>query len=89
MPLSDTRDKTSSKSQGPKTRFILSQLILFQSRKKCGIVYSFAILVGFLCVAGNGLVSSGLETENLLAYISNAGLLSSATFVIAIWHVGF
>jgi geranylgeranylglycerol-phosphate geranylgeranyltransferase len=79
------RDQTETgKSERPKSRFLLCQLILFQSRKKWGIVYSLATVAGLFCVIGNGLVMSGFEMENILAPTSNAILLSAASFMIII-----
>jgi geranylgeranylglycerol-phosphate geranylgeranyltransferase len=79
------RDETrTGKSKRPKSAFLLSQLILYQSRRKWGIVYSFATVVGLFCVIGNGHLTLGLELEDILALTSNGILLSAASFMIII-----
>jgi geranylgeranylglycerol-phosphate geranylgeranyltransferase len=66
-----------------KTPFILSQLILFQSRKRWGIMYALATVVG-LCVPNSGLIKPGLELKNVLASASNGVLLPVGSFLIII-----
>ncbi len=44
--------------------FVLSQLILFQSRKKNGMVYAIATIAGLFCIPG-GLVNMLYEVETL------------------------
>jgi geranylgeranylglycerol-phosphate geranylgeranyltransferase len=68
----------------PKTPFILSQLILFQSRKRWGIIYSLATVVGLFCIPNSGLIEPGLELKNVLASASNGILLPAGSFLIII-----
>jgi geranylgeranylglycerol-phosphate geranylgeranyltransferase len=67
-----------------KTPFILSQLILFQSRKRWGIIYSLATVVGLFCIPNSGLIEPGLELKNVLVYASNGILLPAGSFMIII-----
>ena len=67
-----------------KTPFILSQLILFQSRKRWGIMYSLATVVGLFCVPNSGLIEPGLELKNVLASASYGILLPVGSFLIII-----
>ena len=65
-----------------KTQFILSQLILFQSRKRWGIIYALATVVGLFCVPNSGLTLTGLEMKNVLVALTDAILLPLASFMI-------
>jgi geranylgeranylglycerol-phosphate geranylgeranyltransferase len=83
--LNQIRDEIrTSRKEKPKRPFILSQLVLFQSRKKWGIVYALATLVGLFCTLSSGLSHSGLEMKNILASTFNGILLSAASFTIII-----
>jgi geranylgeranylglycerol-phosphate geranylgeranyltransferase len=83
--LNETRDEiritSRDKSKAP---FILSQLILFQSRKKWGTVYALATLVGLFCVPSSGLALYETDIKNILASVSNGILLPASSFTIII-----
>src|SRR6187200_251311 len=83
--LNETRDEmritSRDKSKAP---FILSQLILFQSRKKWGTVYALATLVGLFCVPSSGVVLYETDIKNILASVSNGILLPASSFTIII-----
>jgi geranylgeranylglycerol-phosphate geranylgeranyltransferase len=77
------RDKRGiSSRKKSKDQFFLSQLILFQSRKRWGIIYALATVVGLFCVPNSGLNPAGLEMKNLLGSAANGILLPVASFMI-------
>jgi geranylgeranylglycerol-phosphate geranylgeranyltransferase len=65
-----------------KAKFFLSQLILLQSRKRWGIIYALATIVGILCVPNIGLNLAGLEMKNVVAFAASGILLPVASFMI-------
>jgi geranylgeranylglycerol-phosphate geranylgeranyltransferase len=82
--INQIRDGLRTSKEEPKAPFILSQIILFQSRKKWGIVYALATVVGLSCFTNISFVPSGLEMKNVLSVASNGILLPSASFSIII-----
>lgn len=68
IPIPQFRRQTKNGSGGSRTQtsFVRSQLILFQSRKKWGMLYSMATVAGLLCVPGV-LIAMGSET-NILTF---------------------
>ena len=80
----DVNCKNTISKEWPKASFISSQLILFQSRKKWGIIYALATVVGLFCVLNVSLVHMALETENVVAIASKTIPLPAASFLIII-----
>lgn len=66
--------------------FFLSQLLLFQSRKKWGIIFALATVTGFFCTAYNDITleESLGDIQNKALLVLKIGLLPTASFAIIV-----
>ena len=78
-PIQYTREEAGEKGQ---VSFVRSQLILFQSRKKFGMLYSLATVAGLFCVPG-ALDAMGRETS-IPALIQQTAPLPLISLLVAV-----
>ncbi len=72
--------------QNIQVSFFLSQLILFQSRKKWGIIFALATVTGFFCATYNDITlqESLRDTQHNALLVLKLGLLPAASFMIIV-----
>lgn len=80
--LSTYKRKNVAGQESTSVSFASSQLILFHSRKKWGIIYALATVAGIFCVPG-GLIIMAAEAD-LLTIISRSGPLPVASFLVIV-----
>lgn len=76
------KSKNTANQQSTPVSFVSSQLVLFHSRKKWGIIYALATVAGLFCVPG-GLVAMATETDALVM-IARSVPLPVASFLVIV-----
>ncbi|HVX01744.1 MAG TPA: UbiA family prenyltransferase [Nitrososphaera sp.] len=82
MSILTTANKKQGCKQVQQTSFFYSQLILFQSRKKWGVIYALAAIAGIFCVP-EGIVAATLQIDPQV-FIMRAISLPLAAFMIIV-----
>lgn len=82
MSILTTAKEKQDHEEVRQTSFFYSQLILFQSRKKWGIIYALAAIAGIFCVP-EGIVASTLQIDPQV-FITRAISLPLASFMIIV-----
>jgi geranylgeranylglycerol-phosphate geranylgeranyltransferase len=84
--IKTSNQNVTTSRQNIQVSFFLSQLILFQSRRKWGIIFALATVTGFFCTTYNDITlqESLRNIQHQALLVLKLGLLPTASFMIII-----
>jgi geranylgeranylglycerol-phosphate geranylgeranyltransferase len=84
--IKTSNQNVTASRQSIQVSFFLSQLLLFQSRRKWGIIFALATVTGFFCTTYNDITlqESLIDIPHAALLVLKLGLLPTASFMIII-----